>query len=70
MNLYSALVTVVAILAVVRLVRDWQAARKSDPEAAQQSEERIAELEQRICTLERLVTDERASLRRRFDDLE
>lgn len=67
MNLYSAIVTVVAILAVVRLVRDWQSGRKPvEPE----DDGRVAELEQRVRTLERIVTDDRDALRRSFDDLE
>ncbi|MDT8438179.1 MAG: hypothetical protein RQ729_04120 [Wenzhouxiangellaceae bacterium] len=68
MNLYSALVTIVAILAVVRLLRDWQAGRNRPPADAE-STARVAELEERVRTLERIITDDREALQRKFDDL-
>ncbi|MGM0657543.1 MAG: hypothetical protein ACQET0_03110 [Pseudomonadota bacterium] len=72
MNLYSALVAVVAIWAVVKVTQHWLAARgngQADAEAKQRNAE-IDRLEARVRTLERIVTDDRESLARRIDDLE
>lgn len=71
MNLYSAVVAVVAIWAVVRVTQHWIAARR-DARAGADAAERadIDELEARVRTLERIVTDDRESLARRIDELE
>lgn len=72
MNIYSAVVAVFAIWAVVRITQHWLAARR-DARAgndAGRADERLRELESRVQTLERLVTDDRESLSRRIDDLE
>jgi len=72
MNLYSALVAVFAIWAVVRITQHWLASRNND-DSGEQAEQRTAEidrLEARVRTLEKIVTDDRDSLARRIDDLE
>lgn len=72
MNIYSALVAVFAIWAVVRITQHWLAARR-DTGAGEEAERRKAEIERleaRVRTLERIVTDDRESLARRIDNLE
>lgn len=72
MNLYSALVAVFAIWAVVKVTQHWLAARR-DGSSEAEGEQRKAEIERletRVRTLERIVTDDRESLARRIDDLE
>lgn len=71
MNIYSAIVAVFAIWAVVRVTQHWLAARRdatAGTESARHREE-LEQLESRVRTLERLVTDDTESLSRRFDDL-
>lgn len=71
MNIYSAVVAVFAIWAVVRITQHWFAGRRNeraDSEAAQQKQ-KMEQLESRVRTLERLITDDRESLARKFDDL-
>lgn len=68
MNLYSAIVAIVAIWALVQVVRYWSESRRDAPGDRVDSEQ-IQALEDRIRTLERIVTDDRESLRRRFDEL-
>lgn len=71
MNIYSAVVAVFAIWAIVRITQHWLAARR-DAHAgteAGQHKQQLEQLESRVRTLERLVTDERESLSRRIDDL-
>lgn len=72
MNLYSALVAVFAIWAVVRITQHWLAARRNNEsgEQAEQHKAEIDRLEARVRTLEKIVTDDRESLARRIDDLE
>lgn len=72
MNIYSAIVAVFAMWAVVRITQHWLAARR-DARAgsdAGRADEQLRKLEARVQTLERLVTDDRESLSRRIDDLE
>lgn len=71
MNIYSAIVAVFAIWAVVRITQHWLAARRdaSAGHDAAHADEQISKLESRVRTLERLVTDDRESLSRRIDDL-
>jgi len=69
MNLYSAIVAVVALWAVVRITQIWlQGRAQSDRADPRQAE--IEQLEQRVRTLERLATDQSETLKRKFDDLE
>jgi small-conductance mechanosensitive channel len=71
MNVYSAVVAVIAILAVVRITQHWLTARRdarAGVESGQHKQE-LERLESRVRTLERLVTDDHESLARRIDDL-
>ncbi|HMB39043.1 MAG TPA: hypothetical protein VKO85_08190 [Wenzhouxiangellaceae bacterium] len=71
MNIYSAIVAVFAIWAVVRITQHWLGARRdarAGTESGQHKQE-LEQLESRVRTLERLVTDDRESLARRIDDL-
>lgn len=72
MNLYSAIVAVIAILAVVRITQHWLTARRDARAGAEsgQHKQELEQLESRVRTLERLVTDGRETLSRRIDDLE
>ena len=71
MNIYSAIVAVFAIWAVVRITQHWLGARRdarAGVESGQQKQE-LERVESRVRTLERLVTDDRESLARKIDDL-
>ena len=71
MNIYSAIVAVFAIWAVVRITQHRLGARRdarAGVESGQQKQE-LERLESRVRTLERLVTDDRESLARKIDDL-
>lgn len=72
MNLYTAIVAVVAIWAVVQISRHWFTGRRAAGEdrQARDHDADLKRLEERIRTLERIVTDNRDSLRHQFDDLE
>ena len=70
---------VIAIIAIVLTYRVFMTifrdrAQRDDPQADQQldAERRVADLEERIKVLERIITDKdkRADLRREFSDLE
>ena len=71
MNLWSALVAIVAIWGVVEVFRQWaKNKRASESEnGARVTEETVSELERRIQTLERIITDDKDALRRKFDEL-
>ncbi len=69
MNLFSALVAIVAIIAVVTISRQWFAARHKSGLDHERLEQLDGELRERIETLERIVTDQRDALRKKFDDL-
>lgn len=71
MNLFSAIVAIVAIWGVVQIAAYWTRSRReaSDGKLGEEQREAIAALEERVRTLERIVTDDRGSLVRKFDDL-
>lgn len=71
MNIYSAVVAVFAIWAVVRITQHWLAARRDARAGAESGrhKQELERLESRVRTLERLVTDDRESLARKIDDL-
>ncbi len=69
MNLFSAAVAIVAILGIVSISEKWIKARRSSDELASSVEEALSDLRERIETLERIVTDQRETLRRKFDEL-
>ena len=72
MNLYSAIVAVIAIWAVAEITKSWLAARQDersgDADSARRAE--VEELEARVRNLERIVTDRRDSLERSFEEIE
>lgn len=72
MNIYSAVVAIFAIWAVVRITQHWLASRRDARAGAESGEHKqeLERLESRVRTLERLVTDGRDSLARRIEDLE
>ncbi|MGK7296075.1 MAG: hypothetical protein ACNS61_09675 [Candidatus Wenzhouxiangella sp. M2_3B_020] len=71
MNLYSAIVAAIAIWAVVRITQHWLAARDGESAAERDAAHKaeVEELEARVRNLERILTDRRESLERKFDDL-
>lgn len=69
MNLFSALVAIIAILAVVTISRQWFEARHRNGLNDERLEQLDSELRERIETLERIVTDQRDELRRKFDEI-
>lgn len=69
MNIFSAAVAIVAILGIVSISEKWIKARRSSDQLASSVEEALSDLRERIETLERIVTDQRETLRRKFDEL-
>ena len=70
MNLFSAMVSIAAILGVVAIARAWVDARKHFATHADERLDRVeAEFRERIETLERIVTDQREQLRKQIDEL-
>lgn len=72
MNVYSALVAIVALWAIVQITRHWleARARAKNGSNAGVNEAELKRLEERVRNLERIVTDDREILKRKFDDLE
>lgn len=72
MNLYSAIVAIFALWAAVRMSQHWaegrRAARQDGDDSKRDAE--IERLEERVRTLERIVTDDSDRLRHKFDELE
>ncbi len=69
MNIFSAAVAIVAILGIVSIAEKWIKARRSADALSSSVDEALSELRERIETLERIVTDQRETLRRKFDEL-
>ncbi len=69
MNVFSALVAIAAIVAIVVISRYWLQARRKRAVDRKYLERVETELRERIETLERIVTDQRDQLRRKIDDL-
>jgi len=71
MNMYSAIVAVFAIWAIVRITQHWLGARRDARAGAESGlhKQELEQLESRVRTLERLITDDRETLARRIDDL-
>lgn len=69
MNVFSAMVAIVAILGVVSVSRYWFESRKHSGIDRQQLERMEQEFRERIETLERIVTDQREKLKRQIDEL-
>ncbi|MFU8877659.1 MAG: hypothetical protein ACNA7E_05925 [Wenzhouxiangellaceae bacterium] len=72
MNLYSAIVAIVALWAIVQITRYWLHARSQAENGARASTDdaELKRLEERVRNLERIVTDDREILKRKFDNLE
>lgn len=69
MNLFSAMVSIAAILGVVAIARAWVDARKHSSTDEARLDRIEAEFRERIETLERIVTDQREQLRKQIDEL-
>ena len=70
MNLWTALVAIAGIIGIVQITRYRIESRRTEPsEADPEARETIRRLEERVNTLERIVTDDKEALKRRFDDL-
>jgi len=69
MNVFSAFVSIAAILGVVAIARAWLDARSARGQDDQRIEKLEAEFRERIETLERIVTDQREQLKRKIDEL-
>src|SRR6056297_148599 len=64
MNVFSAAVAIVAIIGIVSLGRSWVESRQRNVKLEASVDEALTELRERIETLERIVTDQRETLRR------
>lgn len=69
MNVFSAMVTIAAIVGVVAIARYWLEGRRGQGVDQERFERVETELRERIQTLERIVTDQREKLRKQIDDL-
>jgi len=70
MNLWTALVAIAGIIGIVQITRYRMESRRAEAsEADPQAHETIRSLEERVKTLEGIVTDDKEALKRRFDDL-
>jgi predicted DNA-binding transcriptional regulator len=69
MNVFSAMVAIVAILGVVAIARAWVESRKHAAPDHKRLDSIESEFRERIETLERIVTDQREQLRRQIDEL-
>lgn len=69
MNIFSAMVSIAAILGVVAIARAWTDARKHTMGDDRRLDRIETEFRERIETLERIVTDQREQLRRQIDEL-
>lgn len=69
MNFFSAAVAIMAIIAVAEITKKWLEARRRRPEDLDRVEQALSDLRERVETLERIVTDQRETLRRKFDEL-
>lgn len=69
MNIFSFIVALTAMYLIYELGSKWLEARRRRPEEIERSEAALNDLRQRVETLERIVTDQRETLRRKFDEL-
>lgn len=72
MNPFEMVVIIVALVVFGRYLQTRAESRRQETAAAEgsPSEDRIAQLEERVKVLERIVTDSGYDLRRQFRDLE
>ena len=69
MNFFSAFVAVAAIIGIVSIGRAWIEGRHQNAKLEASVNEALSDLRERIETLERIVTDQRETLRKKFDEL-
>ncbi|MEE4638648.1 MAG: hypothetical protein V2J42_07920 [Wenzhouxiangella sp.] len=69
MNVFSFIVALTALYMVYALGEKWLAARRHRPEEVKRIEDELQALRERVETLERIVTDQRETLRQKFDEL-
>jgi hypothetical protein len=69
MNMFSAIVAIVAIGAIATIARSWIESRKHSNLDQQRLNDLESELRERIETLERIVTDQREQLKQQIDEL-
>lgn len=69
MNVFSAGVAIAAIIAIVAVSRHWFESRRGHGADREDLERVETELRERIETLERIVTDQRETLRKNIDEL-
>ncbi len=69
MNVFSAAVAIMAIIALTEISKKWLEARRRPPEDTERIQATLDDLRDRVETLERIVTDQRDVLRRKFDEL-
>ena len=69
MNVFSAFVAIAAIIGIVSISRAWLEKRNQNAQIQASVEDALGDLRERIETLERIVTDQRETLRKKFDEL-
>lgn len=69
MNIFSFIVALTALYMIYALGVKWLEARRRRPDEAKRIEADLQDLRERVETLERIVTDQRETLRRKFDEL-
>ena len=69
MNVFSAIVAIVAIWGIGAVARHWFESRRGQGIDREHLDRVETELRERIETLERIVTDQRDKLRKQIDDL-
>ena len=69
MNVFSFVVALTAMYLVYELGTKWLEARRHRPEELERMERTVDELRERVETLERIVTDQRETRRRKVDEL-
>ena len=66
---YLFVLGIIIIVFVARIVRDHLRVKQTQPQENPHYQQRIDALDQRVKTLERIVTDEGYDLKRKFDHL-
>ena len=70
MNFWTAMVAIAGICGIVAITRyKMELRNRPEPKEDAEQAETVRRLEERIQTLERIVTDDKEALKRRFDDL-
>lgn len=72
MRVFEFVIALVLIVTITRLIRDYLKNKTAHAKLAEKSDEkdaRIQALEERVQTLERIVTDDKQSLKDKIDAL-